>query len=65
MASTYQAWHLYQIASTNDEYSPEILENLSICEVRKQIPGPDQELVRVRAAALNYRDLLIAASAPK
>jgi NADPH:quinone reductase-like Zn-dependent oxidoreductase len=36
------------------------LDNLSIGEVPDPVPGPGQVLMRVRAASLNYRDLLIA-----
>ncbi len=36
------------------------LENLSFVERPDPAPGPGQVLVRVRAASLNYRDLLIA-----
>jgi NADPH:quinone reductase-like Zn-dependent oxidoreductase len=36
------------------------LENLAIVELPNPEPGPGQVLVRVRAASLNYRDLLIA-----
>ena len=35
------------------------LENLAIVERPEFVPGPGQVLVRVRAASLNYRDLLI------
>jgi NADPH:quinone reductase-like Zn-dependent oxidoreductase len=36
------------------------LENLALVDVPDPEPGPGQVLVRVRAASLNYRDLLIA-----
>jgi NADPH:quinone reductase-like Zn-dependent oxidoreductase len=36
------------------------LENLALVERPDPAPGPGQVLVRIRAAALNYRDLLIA-----
>lgn len=65
MSSTYQAWKLYQNSSTNDEKSPEILHNLVLETVSKQAPGPGQALVRIHAAALNYRDLLIVSFSPK
>jgi NADPH:quinone reductase-like Zn-dependent oxidoreductase len=35
------------------------LENLTRVEMPDPVPGPGQVLVRVRAASLNYRDLLI------
>ncbi len=36
------------------------LENLAVVDRPDPVPGPGQVLVRVRAASLNYRDLLIA-----
>jgi NADPH:quinone reductase-like Zn-dependent oxidoreductase len=36
------------------------IENLAFVELPDPVPGPGQVLVRVRAASLNYRDLLIA-----
>src|SRR5438105_13604732 len=36
------------------------LENLGLVERPEPTPGPGQVLVRVRAASLNYRDLMIA-----
>lgn len=65
MSSTYQAWRVYPKASTHDETSVEILNNLTLDEVEKPIPGSGQVLVRIHAAALNFRDLLITAFSPK
>lgn len=45
-----------QIASVESSFG---LENLAIREGEIPTPGPDQVLVRVRAASLNYRDLLV------
>jgi NADPH:quinone reductase-like Zn-dependent oxidoreductase len=36
------------------------LEHLAVREVQRPSPGPDEVLIRVRAASLNYRDLLVA-----
>ena len=33
--------------------------NLALCDLPEPAPGPDEVLVRLRAAALNFRDLLI------
>ncbi|EED19101.1 isoleucyl-tRNA synthetase, putative [Talaromyces stipitatus ATCC 10500] len=65
MSSTYQAWHVYRNASTQSEKSLDILDNLVLEEIEKPVPGPGQVLVRIHAAALNFRDLLITAFSPK
>jgi NADPH:quinone reductase-like Zn-dependent oxidoreductase len=65
MPSTYQAWRVYPNASTHSEKSIEILNNLVLEEVERPVPGPGQALVRIHAAALNFRDLLITAFSPK
>src|SRR5262245_26281975 len=36
------------------------LDNLAVSERPNPAPGPGQVLVRIRAASLNYRDLLLA-----
>ena len=36
------------------------LEAWKMADLPEQTPGPGQVLIRVRAASLNYRDLLIA-----
>jgi len=33
--------------------------NLALCDLPEPAPGPDEVLVRLRAAALNFRDLLV------
>jgi NADPH:quinone reductase-like Zn-dependent oxidoreductase len=35
------------------------LENLAVCERPEPVPGPGQVALRIRAASLNYRDLLM------
>ncbi len=59
-----EAYQVHPSSSTNDEYSPSILENLSIRSIPKPVPGPGSALVRLRAAALNFRDLLVIADSP-
>jgi NADPH:quinone reductase-like Zn-dependent oxidoreductase len=39
---------------------PTRIENLQLCETERPVPKRGQVLVRMRAASLNYRDLLIA-----
>lgn len=65
MSSKFQAWRVYPKVSTRDEKSLDIVNNLVLGEVEKPIPGPGQVLVRIHAAALNFRDLLITAFSPK
>lgn len=65
MSSKFQAWRVYPNVSTQDEKSLEIVNNLVLSEIEKPVPGPGQVLVRIHAAALNFRDLLITAFSPK
>lgn len=59
-----EAYQIRPISSSRDEYSSSILDNLSIHSIPKPVPGPESALVRIRAAALNFRDLLIIADSP-
>ena len=59
-----EAYQIRPTSSSHDEYSTSILKNLSICSVPKPVPGPGSALVRLRAAALNFRDLLVIANSP-
>ena len=61
MAETYQ---IHINSSSHDEYDTSILSNLSIQSIPKPQPGPRCALVRLRAASLNFRDLLIIAHSP-
>ncbi|HEY3657055.1 MAG TPA: hypothetical protein VGL34_18950 [Steroidobacteraceae bacterium] len=47
--------HAYEIAAGSST-----LDGLRRCERPDPIPLPNQILVRIQAASLNYRDLLIA-----
>ena len=59
-----EAYQFHQRATSHDWTSKEVLQNLSIQSVPKPTPGPHSALVRIRAAALNFRDLLIVANSP-
>lgn len=59
-----EAYQIHTNASSHDEYDPSILSNLSIKSIPKPEPGPKSALVRLRAASINFRDLLIIADSP-
>ena len=61
MAKAYQ---IHPNSSSHDEYDTSILSNLSIRSVPKPQPGPGSALVRLRAASVNFRDLLVIAGSP-
>jgi NADPH:quinone reductase-like Zn-dependent oxidoreductase len=62
MTSAYQ---IYLIDTSRDHNSATVLQNLVLrTDIPKPIPGPGEVLVRVRAAALNYRDLLVLVNSP-
>lgn len=62
MTSAYQV-HL--LDTSRDHNSATALQNLVLrADIPKPIPGPGEVLVRIRAAALNYRDLLVLISSP-
>ena len=55
------AYQIHPTSPSHDEYSPSILSNLSIQTIPKPQPGRGSALVRLRAASVNFRDLLIIA----
>jgi NADPH:quinone reductase-like Zn-dependent oxidoreductase len=59
-----EAYQIYPMSSSHDEYDTSILSNLSIKTIPKPQPGPKSALVRLRAASVNFRDLLIIAGSP-
>lgn len=59
-----EAYQIHPKSSSHNEYDPSILSNLSIRSLQKPEPGPKSALVRLRAASLNFRDLLIIAGSP-
>jgi len=62
MTSAYQV-HL--IDTSRDHNSATALQNLVLRhDIPKLVPGLGEVLVRIRAAALNYRDLLVLVSSP-
>ncbi|KAL6889956.1 putative alcohol dehydrogenase [Trichoderma evansii] len=65
MSTLYQAWQYHPVSSSHDEFDPDILRNLCLRDVQKGCPGPKQVLIRIKAAALNFRDLLLIAGSPK
>ena len=59
-----EAYQIQPISNSHDEYDTSILSNLSIQTIPKPQPGPKSALVRLRAASVNFRDLLIIAGSP-
>jgi NADPH:quinone reductase-like Zn-dependent oxidoreductase len=59
-----EAYQIHPTSSSHDEYDVSILSNLSIKSIPKPQPGPKSALVRLRAASVNFRDLLIIADSP-
>ena len=67
MASTTQTASTYQINivdKSHSHLSPDLLRNLSLKEVPVPEPVSNSILVRIHAAALNFRDLLTLADSP-
>lgn len=62
--STYQAYQVNVVDQSHSHLSPTLLENLSIQQLPTPTPGPGEVLVRIRAAALNFRDILCIADSP-
>jgi hypothetical protein len=61
MASAYQ---INIVDESHSHLSPNLLQNLSLTTVPITKPGPGHVLVRIHAAALNFRDLLCLADSP-
>lgn len=61
MALSYQ---VNIVDTSRSHLSPTLLNNLSIKETPIPVPGPGSVLVRIRAVALNFRDLLCLADSP-
>jgi NADPH:quinone reductase-like Zn-dependent oxidoreductase len=61
---TSKAYQVHIRDKSRDHLSPNALDNLVLATVPRPTPGPKSVLVRIRAAALNYRDLLVVASSP-
>jgi NADPH:quinone reductase-like Zn-dependent oxidoreductase len=59
-----QAYHVILNDPSRDHTSPTLTNNLFLTSVPKPVPGPGEVLVRLRAAALNYRDLMVLANNP-
>jgi hypothetical protein len=57
-----EAYHVHPLSGSHDEYNTVILSNLSIETIRKPQHHPKNALVHLRAAAVNFRSLLIAGS---
>lgn len=58
------SYQINVIDLSHSHLSPTLLSNLSVKEIPIPIPGPTSVVVRIRAAALNFRDLLCLADSP-
>ena len=58
------AYKINIVDDSQSHLSPTIFQNLSVKEVPIPEPGSGSVLVRIRAAALNFRDLLCVANSP-
>ncbi len=63
-SQTSEAYQIHLNDTSRDHKSSHLLDNLVLSKVPKPIPGPGEVLVRIRAAGLNYRDLLVLANSP-
>lgn len=61
---TSQAWQVHQRVTSHHEYETSVLQNLVLQDIETPSPGPGEVLVRMRAVALNFRDLLVLADSP-
>lgn len=59
-----QAWQVYPVVSSHQEFDASILQNLMLKNIKTPFPGSKEVLVRMHAAALNFRDLLVIADSP-
>lgn len=57
-------YHINIVDPSHSHLSPNLLNNLSVKETPIPIPGPGFVLIRIRAVALNFRDLLCLADSP-
>jgi NADPH:quinone reductase-like Zn-dependent oxidoreductase len=63
--TTSQAYQVILNDPSRNHTSPTLTTNLVLTSIPKPIPGPGEVLIRLRAAALNYRDLLVLANNPQ
>jgi NADPH:quinone reductase-like Zn-dependent oxidoreductase len=59
-----QAYKITPNDPSKSHLSPTFLDNLQLTTIPIPVPGPKEVLIRIRAVALNYRDLLIVADSP-
>jgi NADPH:quinone reductase-like Zn-dependent oxidoreductase len=59
-----QAYQIQLVDEAKSHLSPTFLNNLNLNDVPIPKPGPGAVLIRMRAVALNFRDILIVADSP-
>lgn len=63
--TTYEKYGIYQNTSSTDVSDPSTLDNLVLeTNIPLPVPKPNEVLIRVKAVALNYRDLIVIAHSP-
>jgi NADPH:quinone reductase-like Zn-dependent oxidoreductase len=62
--ATASAYQVNIVDPSHSHLSPTLLSNLSLKTIPIPKPGPGSILVRIRAAALNFRDILCLADSP-
>jgi NADPH:quinone reductase-like Zn-dependent oxidoreductase len=62
--NTSQAYQIHILDPSHSHTSSNLLNNLTLTTVPIPVPGPGEVLVRIRAASLGYKDLLVLADSP-
>jgi NADPH:quinone reductase-like Zn-dependent oxidoreductase len=63
--NTSQEYQIVFNDASRDHTTPTLFDNLVLCTVTKPTPGPGEVLVRIRAAGLNPRDILVLSNSPR
>jgi NADPH:quinone reductase-like Zn-dependent oxidoreductase len=65
-SATFEGYKIYPRSSSTEVGDPSTLENLVLeTNLPVPVPQPDEVLVRIKAVALNFRDLVVLAFSPR